>query len=452
MTEEERKLTAKGGGSDVQREVEQIIAAAERLGVEVDEFDAVQWLTAMAAASERADDLAVDEEVGVYGHRVSLIDFSPEELARYRRIAAIVEIPDRPGVETAISLSGSAAQSQVQRYPGDCDYFERVNIQAPTRQAACALLAEVMRDKALSRLRGPNYQLVEVKFGTYLADVIKRGRRIKAGAPISWAPDEVEAGGFEVYTPEGEEMLVDWAYAQQEPGWCKLDWVIAEPDKGRVVSVSNMLDVTWEAPDGSIIPLDGFLDPYFQEVYLDAESIPLFTKLIKHISPQALDDYVAQLEEQVRHYAVEPPPNYGKAAKRMYNIFRLTGRHREAMFIRELFDEPAACLYQVWSLIDTIEEALDSGAELDRRAMVKQTDSLIRSVVDISEGPGEGEIVSALLRLRDNLTGWEELDPSERSAVVAESQAQLIRQTNEFFGSRLMALPEIANYLEGLQT
>ena len=30
--------------------------------------------------------------------------------------------------------------------------------------------------------------------------------------------------------------------------------------------------------------------------------------------------------------------NYGKAAKRMYNIFRLTGHYEEAAFLRELFD------------------------------------------------------------------------------------------------------------------
>jgi hypothetical protein len=34
--------------------------------------------------------------------------------------------------------------------------------------------------------------------------------------------------------------------------------------------------------------------------------------------------------------------NYGKAAKRMYNIFRLTGRYEEAAYIHKLFDEPTS--------------------------------------------------------------------------------------------------------------
>ena len=98
---------------------------------------------------------------------------------------------------------------------------------------------------------------------------------------------------------------------------------------GHLVNASNMLDVTWEAPDGSITPLDGFLDPYFQEVYLEAESIPLFSKLAKHVSADALDDYVHALEKEVKKYITQAV-NYGKAARRMYNIFRLTGQYEAA--------------------------------------------------------------------------------------------------------------------------
>ena len=58
-------------------------------------------------------------------------------------------------------------------------------------------------------------------------------------------------------------------------------------------------------------------------------------------SADALDDYVHQLEKEVNKYLTKDI-NYGKAAKRMYNVFRLVGRYGEAAFIRELFDEPAS--------------------------------------------------------------------------------------------------------------
>jgi hypothetical protein len=438
-----------GADSAAESEVQKIVDAAEKLGVEVDETDATQWLTAMAAVQAAPGDFAVDARAGIFGHRITLLDFDPEILDRYRQLAAIVEIPDRPGVETAIALSGSAAQSKVQLFPGDADFFERVNIQAPTWEEAVHILAEVMHDKAIEQFKGKNYELVEVKWGTFQKDVVRDGKEIKAGAPIAWNAQEVKDGHFEVFTPEGESCTIDWAYSCQEPGWCKLDWVIAEPERGRLVHASNMLDATWEAPDGTVLPLDGFLDPYFQEVYLDAQSIPLFTKLVKNLSPDVLQDYVGRLEGEVKKYSRHDPRNYGKVAKRLYNIFRLTGRWPEAAYVRELFDEPAALLYQVGSLLDTIDEAVENEVDLDRDTLLDQVDGLIRAVVRVVEGPTEEQIVDALLKLRDDLAGRRELG-EVRERLMEESGHLVGEFVNEYFRERLLYMQEIAVYLESL--
>jgi hypothetical protein len=433
-----------------EEQVERIIEAARKLGVEVDEADAAQWLAAMAGSQGSPGDFEVDAKAGVFGHRITLLDFDPEVLERYRSIAEIVEIPDRPGIQTALSLSGSAAQSRVQLFPGDADFFERVHIVAPTREEACRMLAEAMRDKALSRLKGENYELVEVKWGTFQQDVVRQGERLGAGTPISWDAGEVETGQFEVYAAEGDPLSIDWAYGAQDPGWCKLDWVIAEPEAGRVVHTSNMLDATWETPEGEIIPLDGFLDPYFQEVYLDAESIPLFTKLVKQVSQNALQDYVTALEQQVTKYSFYDPKNYGKVAKRLYNIFRLTSRWPEAIFVRELFDEPAALLYQVAALIDTVDEVMVSGQSLDTDTLIDQIDTLIRTVVRVAEGPSEEQIIDALLKLRDHLTGRRSLGEA-REEVLKASYHQVGELVNRYFEERLLVMPEIVSYLETLK-
>jgi len=439
MSEEKNPL-------DAQEEVDQIIKTAKALGVEVDETDVAQWLAAMAASGTM--EWEIDEDAGIYGHEITLLDFDKATLDRYRRIADIVQLPDLPNVETAISLAGSAAQGMIQLYPGDCDYFERVNIQAETREEACQILAKLMRDKALDMFEGPGYQLIEVRFGTWKTDVVKGGEPIKAESSICWGPNEVKAGKMHVFRASGEPWEVGWEYGCLDPGWCKMDWVIAEPEKGRVVNASNMLDVTWEAPDGSIIPLDGFIDPYFQEVYLEAESVPLFTKLARHVSPRALDDYVQQLSGEVYKYT-HKHINYGKAAKRMYNVFRLTGRHQAAALIRELFDEPAALLYQVWSLLDTMDDAGQPGSTIDRETLVRQTDELIRNVVEVCEGPLETEIVMALIRLRDDITGrmdlgdgWDEL--------IADSRSKVEGLVNEFFKAKLLGIPEVQEFLDSL--
>jgi hypothetical protein len=265
---------------------------------------------------------------------------------------------------------------------------------------------------------------------------------------MSWDAEEVKEGKMRVFRASGEPWEVDWSYGCLDPGWCKMDWVVAEPERGRVVNASNMLDVTWETPEGDIVPLDGFLDPYFQEVYLEAESVPLFTKVTEHVSPRALDEYVQQITGEVLKY-VHDPVNYGKAAKRLYNIFRLTGRHEGAALIRELFDEPAALLYQVSALLDTLEDATRPDSTLDRKTVVQQTDELIRDVVETVEGPIETEIVMALLRLRDDVTGWMELG-DDRGALIADSQRKVKQLVNTFFKDKLVRIPQAQEFLEEL--
>lgn len=433
-----------------------IVESAKRLGVEVDEADALQWLAAVSAGQADGSDIVVDAQDGVFGHRVTMLDFSPADLAHFRRIGQIVELRDTADVETALAISGSSAQSKVQRYPGDCDYFERVNIKAPTREAATRRLGEIMREKMLSMFKGADYQFVYCHWGTAHADLIKGGQLFKKGASLTWDAAEVRAGEFEAIlspkpgdTAEGQRVTIPWSHGESDPGWCKMDWVVADLPRGALASASNVLDVTWEAPDGSIAPLDGFIDPYFQEVYLDAASIPVFTKLVKQISGDALDDYVVQLRGEVRKWAYQKP-NYGKVAKRLYNIFRLTGHYAEAAYIRELFDEPTALLYQVWSLLNTVEDLGAEGSPIDTSTIQHQMDSLIKAVIDTCEGPLESQIVIGLLQLKDNIAGRAQL--GERyGVVVSDSQHAVVELVNQYFRERLYALPEVAAYLEALR-
>jgi hypothetical protein len=428
-------------------DLDRIIESAQRLGVELDEEEAIQWLTAISA-SKQAGDVVVDTRSGVFGHTVSMLDFSPEELDYFRKVGKLVEFVDEPDVETALALSGSAAQSKIQTYPGDADYFERINIKAETRAEACQRLAGLIRSKAIESISGPTYQLIEVKFGSYPQDVERDGSHQSKGSPISWSAREVEAGEFKARDPDDSDLTIHWNDVANDPGWCKLDWVVADPVRGQLANASNMLDVTWEAPDGSITPLDGYLDPYFQEVYLEAESIPLFSKLAKHVSADALEEYVQQLESEVHKYLTKQL-NYGKAAKRMYNIFRLTGRYEAAAYVRELFDEPATALYQVYSLIRTIDDVIGDPGSITQEALTEQADQLILTVVEALEGEAETEIVRTLLRLRSNL------DKAQRDEAwinqVEAARAEIINLVNNFFHERLHALPEISGYIEMIQ-
>ena len=192
------------------KDLKRILDSAKRMGVELDEEEALQWLSAMAA-QDGAGGMVHDARTGVFGHKVSMLDFSPDDLEHFRKIGRLVEFADQPGrIETALALSGSAAQSKIQTYPGDCDFFERVNIIAPSKMEACHILAEIMRTKVIDTLKGPTYQLIEVKFGSYPVDTVKNGELQRKGTPISWIATEVVAGQFEGFSPEGQPIVVRW--------------------------------------------------------------------------------------------------------------------------------------------------------------------------------------------------------------------------------------------------
>ena len=391
-------------------------------------------------------ELVVDVDTGVYGHRVTMLDFQPEDLARFREMALVVGFEDRPPqVMTALSISGSAAQSKINAYPADCDFFERVHITADTREEACTILADLMREKAISTAVGPTHRLWEVKFGSHPVAATKGGAAVGAGSPMSWTLEEIKAGQMEVTLADGSLRVYTWEEASHEPGWCKLDWVIADKTRGKLANASNVLDPTWEAPDGTIVPLDGFLDPYYQEVYLDSDSIPLFSKLVKELSADSVDDYVDTLEHEVWKYTVKDP-NYGKAARRMYNVFRMNGKYKEAAYIRELFDEPVTALYQVSALIRTLDDAASSGDTFDTDTMVSQVDGLIMSAIQALDGPAEAEMVGHLLRLRNSLQARETHEG--RADEMAGIQGAALNAVNEYFERALRSVPEIEAYLE----
>ena len=53
-----------------------IVESAQRLGVELDEAEALQWLSAMAAGASHEKEVVMDQRSGVFGHKVSMLDFS----------------------------------------------------------------------------------------------------------------------------------------------------------------------------------------------------------------------------------------------------------------------------------------------------------------------------------------------------------------------------------------
>jgi hypothetical protein len=419
-------------------------AAAEHV-----EFDAEQARTwVLAASSGDGGTLAQDDATGVFGNRVALLDFDPEDLDRLRRLVPSVRLVAHPALESAIAISGSSAQGKVQLFPGDADFFERAHIRADTEAQAQVILRDAMRATALRALAEPDVVLVEVNLGVYGEPVLERGSPRGAGDPITWTPADVAAGVMEVETPGGEPRTIAWDGVEIGAGWVYLGWIVADREAGRIALASVMVDATWENPAGEVRSLDGAVDPVAQEVYLEAGALPLVERLSAMTAPDARNSYRDAMRGEAHHYtAVEP--NFAKAAKRLYNLFRVADELEAAAYVRELFDEPTARLYQVPGLLEAADVALDPESGIDRDTVLRQLDVVAAAIADVTDGADEGELLAELGRLRDDA-----LDDGRRgeswAGVLADVRARAAVLVNAFFRERLLAHDRVREVVDEL--
>lgn len=425
-----------------------LAAAARRLGVEFDAQAARSWMLAVSAA-DRERGWTQEAATGVFGSHLALADFNQADLAYFRHLAQRVRLARHPDLESAIAIAGSSAQGNIQLFPGDADFFERVNLKTPDEAAARALLRDLLRQTALRALAETDIVLIEANFGVYPWPATHAGAAHAAGESILWQPDEVLSGEIEVTDAAGVSRRLRWDEVVAGLGWSYIGWIVADPGAGRIALASNMLDATWESPAGAIVPLDGSLDAFFQEIYLEPEALPVFTKIARHLDPAGAQGYASAMRQQV-HYYVHEDPSYCKATKRLYNLFRLTDELEAAAYLRELFDEPGAQLYQVDGLLEAARHALNPATRLDRDIVLRQLETVRQAVAAALDGPDEQALLTALARLSETLPATT-AEADDWSARLSQCQAQCRRLVNDYFRARLYGLPRVAAFLDDLK-
>ncbi len=361
------------------------------------------------------------QEGGVFGLDDVVGDFDASGVEAVREIATMIRTQPREGIRAAMALAGSAAQSKFQLFPGDCDFFERVHIVAPTREDAVQTLASTMVESVALTFTNPHLQFVEMKLGLFPAPYSRDEQPVGAGSPISWGLAEVDARVVRVVDATGESHRLRMHEVALDPGFVKLDWVYADRDRRRVVPVSKVIDATWEAPDGTIVALDGVLDSFYQEVYLDPDSQVDVEKLVQHVSPDGLEKYLQQIAGEVAKYSDAAHENYGKVAKRLYNICRLLRRDADAGYLRQLFDDPPARLYQVGGTMHALSAAIRAD-RLERDTIVAQLAALEGTIADCYSGEDREEILALVRRLPEMDDDDELIAAADRIAEVSNQQ------------------------------
>lgn len=138
--------------------------------------------------------------------------------------------------------------------------------------------------------------------------------------------------------------------------------------------------------------------------------------------------------------------NPGKVARRLYNIFRLSGHYTEAAYVRELFDEPTTALYALGTAAKLVDDSHCPDSGFDPEALIAQIDQLIMAAIAALEGREEEELVRALSSLRSKLV--EKASTEERADDVSRIRREASRLVDEYFEVRLYAIPSIAAYIK----
>ncbi|MEY2425837.1 MAG: hypothetical protein QOI61_1409 [Actinomycetota bacterium] len=391
--------------------------------------------------------LDVDESAEVFGNRVAMLDFDRDDLARLRRLLPHVRLVEHPQVQSAVAISGSSAQGEVQLFPGDADFFERVHIRASTEAEAAQILRDLMRATALRAFEEPDIVLVEANLGVFPCAATLRGHAVGAGDPITWTPDDVVAGSITVEV-DGDEHVIGWDEVDVASGWVYIGWIAADREQGRIALASVMVDATWEDDAGDVHSLDGTVDPLAQEIYLEAGALPLVQRLASLVPKGARDAYREAMRAESHHYTAVDP-SFAKAAKRLYNLFRVADELEAAAYVRELFDEPSAKLYQVPGLLDAADVALDPTSGIDRDTVLRQLDLVAAAIADVTDGSVEDELIASIDRLRATALA-DGRDGDDWSTVLADVRTKCSAIVNEFFRERLLGNPHVRGLVDAL--
>jgi len=384
-------------------DADEVLETARRVGIEADATETRRWLLAIAG-NDPGSGIARDDG-GVFGDRVALLDFDPDDLDHLRRLAPLVRFESRGEVESALAISGSSAQGRVQLFPGDKDFFERVHIRAATRDDAARILRELMRATALRALADPDVVLVEANLGVYPVSVRERGVAKEAGDSITWTPADVEGGVIVVETETGDPLEISWDDLDVAGGWVYLGWIVADREAGRIALASNMIDATWEDPNGEIASLDGAVDPLAQEVYLEASALPLVERLGREVAPGAREAYRDAMRGEARHYTHEDP-SYA-------------------------------------------DHALDPDSGIDRDMVLAQLAVVREAIAEGTDGEDEAVLLADLQELEDAALrkGRESGDWATELADVRTRASALV---NEFFRTRLLAHDRVREIVDEL--
>jgi hypothetical protein len=89
-----------------------------------------------------------------------------------------------------------------------------------------------------SSFQGPSFVFIEAIFRKYPRNIIVDEKLRKNGILITWKPEKLKDGCINAFSVDRREDLIQWDDIDNDPGWYKLDWVVADAALGKVAKAS----------------------------------------------------------------------------------------------------------------------------------------------------------------------------------------------------------------------
>ena len=177
-----------------------------------------------------------------------MLDFSPKELDRFRKIGEVVQVArHRRASQRARSRSPARRRSpRSSRFPAtptssSASTSRRLRARRHARSWPTSCATRCCRPSAAI----PTSSSRPSSAASRSTASPTAGSSTRA-APISWNLDEIRAGELIAELPDGTTKTLLWNEVALDPGWCKLDWVVSDPIRRQLSNASNVIDVTWE--------------------------------------------------------------------------------------------------------------------------------------------------------------------------------------------------------------
>ena len=131
-------------------------------------------------------------------------------------------------------------------------------------------------------------------------------------------------------------------------------------------------------------------------------------------------------------------------------MFRVADELEATAYVRELFDEPTAKLYQVPGLLEAADVALDPESGIDRETVLRQLDLVATAIADVTDGLEEADLIAQLAHVCTTprcARGATARRGRPSSPTSAHGAAAIV---NEFFGTRLLAYERVRELVDHL--